>query len=234
MQPMEPQRLCWQSKEFTCSLCVLKEPGPLNLTDALGYLDTVKKQFQNQPEVYHHFLDIMKDFNRQVIDTPGVIQRVSTLFPGNRILIQGFNSFLPLGYRIDISENPAEPHTITVTTPMGTTTHLQQHQPLFNQPQTTATSFLGNLNNHSTVDKQRQPESEEFNHAIQYLNKIEARYADEPNKYTQFLDILQTYQKEQKHLRDHQVYVQVQHLFKDAPDLLAEFKVFLPEMLGGQ
>lgn len=29
-----------------------------------------------------------------------------------------------------------------------------------------------------------------------------------------------------------QVYLQVQHLFKDAPDLLAEFKVFLGEVAG--
>jgi paired amphipathic helix protein Sin3a len=48
------------------------------------------------------------------------------------------------------------------------------------------------------VDKQQQPESEEFIHAIQYLNKIKVRYADDLNKYMQFLDILQTYQKEQK------------------------------------
>lgn len=31
-----------------------------------------------------------------------------------------------------------------------------------------------------------------------------------------------------------QVYLQVQHLFKDAPDLLAEFKVFLGEVSGPQ
>lgn len=30
-----------------------------------------------------------------------------------------------------------------------------------------------------------------------------------------------------------QVYLQVQHLFKDAPDLLSEFKVFLGEVIGG-
>ncbi|KAJ6584994.1 paired amphipathic helix [Mycena capillaripes] len=95
---------------------------PLNVTDALSYLDAVKKQFKNQPEVYNRFLDVMKDFKDQAIDTAGVIQHVSQLFHGNRVLIQGFNTFLPLGYRIDVSNNSAEPHTITVTTPMGTTT----------------------------------------------------------------------------------------------------------------
>jgi paired amphipathic helix protein Sin3a len=35
---------------------------PLNVTDALSYLDAVKVQFHDQPDVYNHFLDIMKDF----------------------------------------------------------------------------------------------------------------------------------------------------------------------------
>ncbi|KAJ7916173.1 paired amphipathic helix, partial [Mycena leptocephala] len=95
---------------------------PLNVTDALGYLDAIKSQFADQPEVYNRFLDIMKDFKSKIIDTPAAIQRVSRLFHGNRILIQGFNTFLPVGYRIDVSKNPADPNTITVTTPMGTTT----------------------------------------------------------------------------------------------------------------
>jgi paired amphipathic helix protein Sin3a len=36
--------------------------SPLNVTDALSYLDAVKVQFHDQPDVYNHFLDIMKDF----------------------------------------------------------------------------------------------------------------------------------------------------------------------------
>lgn len=73
--------------------------------------------------------------------------------------------------------------------------------PGLHHPQTTAAaSFLNNLNNKNTIEK--QPPGEEFNHAILYLNKIKARYSDEPNVYKQFLDILQTYQKEQKHVQD--------------------------------
>jgi paired amphipathic helix protein Sin3a len=107
---------------------------------------------------------------------------------------------------------------------------------------------LGNLNNSNRNPIERQPPGE-FSHAILYLNKIKARYADDANTYRQFLDILQTYQKEQRHLHDvggnntfvlsvdgslaqSQVYVQVQHLFKDAPDLLLEFKDFLPDAVS--
>lgn len=38
---------------------------PLNVTDALSYLDAVKIQFAERPEVYNQFLDIMKDFKSQ-------------------------------------------------------------------------------------------------------------------------------------------------------------------------
>jgi len=37
----------------------------LKVEDALSYLDKVKLQFSNQPEVYNKFLDIMKEFKSQ-------------------------------------------------------------------------------------------------------------------------------------------------------------------------
>ena len=88
------------------------------LNDALTYLDQVKVRFQDQPEVYNKFLDIMKDFKSQAIDTPGVIDRVSTLFHGHPQLIQGFNTFLPPGYKIEAGYDN-DPNSIRVTTPSG-------------------------------------------------------------------------------------------------------------------
>lgn len=90
------------------------------LNDALSYLDQVKVQFAGNPDVYNQFLDIMKDFKSQAIDTPGVIGRVSQLFKGNPSLISGFNTFLPPGYRIECG-TADDPNQIRVTTPMGTT-----------------------------------------------------------------------------------------------------------------
>lgn len=53
------------------------------------------------------------------------------------------------------------------------------------------------------------------------------RFQDKPEIYKQFLEILQTYQREQKPIQD--VYAQVTTLFNAAPDLLEDFKQFLPE-----
>ncbi|KAJ3492184.1 hypothetical protein NLJ89_g11268 [Agrocybe chaxingu] len=110
--------------------------------------------------------------------------------------------------------------------------HPPPFEPLYSpgmQHTADAASFLHNLNNKGQVDAP----GGEFNHAIQYLNKIKARYADDQVTYKRFLDILQTYQKEQRHSQDSQVYVSVQVLFKDAPDLLAEFRDFLPDAVPG-
>ncbi|EIW64077.1 uncharacterized protein TRAVEDRAFT_32917 [Trametes versicolor FP-101664 SS1] len=222
------------------------------------------------------------------------------LFHGNPYLIQGFNTFLPPGYRIELNNDHTD--TITVTTPMGQMTqrttmygipttlarepggtpgvappysqppfglapppvlpvgigsgsrpvtpipihnhppphlgaemqgmrHLLSHSPGLQsrREENSAVSMLNSLNARQT---DKQP-SGEFHHAINYLNKIKLRYQDDPETYKQFLEILQTYQKEQKHVQDQtQVYAQVQMLFKDAPDLMDEFKDFLPEATG--
>ncbi|ORX58826.1 hypothetical protein DM01DRAFT_1301529 [Hesseltinella vesiculosa] len=314
---------------------------PLNVRDALSYLDQVKVQFSEQPDVYNRFLDIMKDFKSQAIDTPGVIERVSTLFKGHPMLISGFNTFLPPGYRIECSTDPMEPDVIRVTTPNGTTTtmptsssmdvdyyppastpqqqqqqKLQHHQlqqlppsqqqqqqrpplpPPYGTPAPPPVSGMPPLprsmpqppapssatvpppsSSHSPypsrhlpppptstilppsasasssqyVPHGRPPPSTiqpaegsptlpssplqngkrspvEFNHAINYVNKIKNRFANEPDTYKQFLEILQTYQKEQKPIQE--VYTQVQQLFNGNQDLLDEFKQFLPDITG--
>ncbi|KAF2235014.1 hypothetical protein EV356DRAFT_500937 [Viridothelium virens] len=310
------------------------------LNDALSYLDQVKVQFVDSPDVYNRFLDIMKDFKSGAIDTPGVIERVSTLFAGNPNLIQGFNTFLPPGYRIECGMGD-DPNSIRVTTPMGTTvSSLPAPRPLSPRAVPPSSSVTGDVqydagargasggwpqqqneagpggismspngrmmgplfmphtqNQTSPVDTREQqiaansatlahqqeqrgvsqlqnavtvaagasmggpgvqhlspsgravtpqphningvgPDGPpgaglekrgpvEFNHAISYVNKIKTRFASQPDIYKQFLEILQTYQRESKPIQD--VYAQVTHLFNSAPDLLEDFKQFLPE-----
>lgn len=77
----------------------------LKVEDALAYLEKVKIQFADQVNVYNQFLDIMKEFKAQSIDTTEVIRRVSNLFQGHKDLILGFNTFLPPGYKIKVTED---------------------------------------------------------------------------------------------------------------------------------
>ncbi|MED6241542.1 Paired amphipathic helix protein Sin3a, partial [Ataeniobius toweri] len=273
----------------------------LKVEDALSYLDQVKLQFGNQPQVYNDFLDIMKEFKSQSIDTPGVINRVSQLFKGHPDLIMGFNTFLPPGYKIEVQTNDlvnvTTPGQIHYITPQGisvqnipatvassqpsshhqhqslpqtslhtTTTPTIATQPALNkaskliqspahtpssQPNPSIPSYASPRSPsgqpHTPVSstpssgpplQNNQPV--EFNHAINYVNKIKNRFQGQPDIYKAFLEILHTYQKEQRNakeaggnytpaLTEQEVYTQVARLFKNQEDLLSEFGQFLPD-----
>lgn len=253
------------------------------LNDALTYLDQVKVRYRNRPGVYNHFLDIMKDFKSQNIDTPGVIDRVSSLFRGHNDLIQGFNTFLPNGYRIDCVSDGVDTNHIQVTTPMGVQIRpdsvdyerwsegqQQQQQQQQQQLQQQQLQQPGQQARHEYEVAQAvaggpqqmvpamgmvggQPQvglpmmgqgqmdmvhggaqgahvgnggPVEFDYTIAYVNRIRNRFANQPDVYKSFLEILQTYQRMQLDMGE--VYAQVSQLFRDAPDLLEDFKRFLP------
>ncbi|CAL1277736.1 unnamed protein product [Larinioides sclopetarius] len=266
----------------------------LKVEDALSYLDQVKYKFGNQPQVYNDFLDIMKEFKSQSIDTPGVIQRVSNLFRGHPELIVGFNTFLPPGYRIEVQPNeqvqvsipgtnvaggqgptsltihPTGPPSATVH-PIPQTNHAGRDasphaSPVAKPPPVANSQPHANSQNQHPHHQNSPPHSQsggvspgsgnspnsapppanqpvEFNHAINYVNKIKNRFQGQPEIYKQFLEILHTYQKEQRNLKDGvntanspltegEVYDQVAKLFQNQEDLLQEFGQFLPDANG--
>jgi paired amphipathic helix protein Sin3a len=290
----------------------------LRVEDALVYLDDVKREFGDRPRIYNEFLEIMKNFKSQEVDTPGVINRVSKLFRGYNNLILGFNKFLPDGYKIsleDLERQDAEyarqqqlqqkhqqgpgqqghgyfrPGAAPGSAPPG---HLmnqqregppghqgpapgamqgqgygqkrppqgqggqhQQGQPPMNRPgpkpqgpasakvmsqqpaQGMPSLHAGNPPQAQRAPPAQQPPQQapqhqavEFDHAISYVTNIKKRFADDPNTYHQFLEILHTYQKEQRGIKE--VLEQVASLFADHPDLLKEFTFFLPDAVQEQ
>ncbi|KAG8818871.1 Transcriptional regulatory protein sin3 [Serendipita sp. 401] len=218
---------------------------PLNVTDAMRYLDSVKTRFHDRPEVYNRFLDIMKDFKSAVIDTPGVIERVSRLFAANQDLVRGFNTFLPVGYFIEAGLNGYitvhSPHgtshfsavdpTATFQPPMNMPTNMTYHNSLppaefpqgSNSTQSrspyVAPAAMNDVSMHPSEpneDKQAQ-----YQKAIQFVNKIKNRLAGEPETYKTFLELIQKYGD-----NDVTVQQQIHTLLKGAPDLQAEIKEF--------
>uniref|UniRef100_A0A8D0CZC5 Paired amphipathic helix protein Sin3b n=1 Tax=Sander lucioperca TaxID=283035 RepID=A0A8D0CZC5_SANLU len=218
----------------------------LLVEDALSYLDQVKIRFANDPGIYNKFLDIMKEFKSQSIDTPGVINRVSQLFHGHPDLVLGFNAFLPPGYRIEVPKNgvaflQSPFSTQSVTTSAVTVTSGPPEPPSrLSLPLTSRES-----QNQATTSSVSPPASEtspvEFDSAISYVNKIKNRFLDHPEIYRAFLEILHTYQKEQLEVKESrggrgssgmtedEVFSKVASLFKGQEDLLAEFGQFLPD-----
>uniref|UniRef100_A0A287D2N8 SIN3 transcription regulator family member B n=1 Tax=Ictidomys tridecemlineatus TaxID=43179 RepID=A0A287D2N8_ICTTR len=160
------------------------EKLPVHVEDALTYLDQVKIRFGSDPATYNGFLEIMKEFKSQSIDTPGVIRRVSQLFHEHPDLIVGFNAFLPLGYRIDIPKNGK----LNIQSPLTSQENSHNHGDC-------AEDFKQQMP--YKEDKPQVPlesDSVEFNNAISYVNKIKTRFLDHPEIYRSFLEILHTYQ----------------------------------------
>ncbi|KAI8986626.1 hypothetical protein BD414DRAFT_522337 [Trametes punicea] len=217
---------------------------PLNVSDALSYLDQVKMQFAERPDVYNKFLDIMKDFKSQLIDTPGVIERVSNLFHGHPALIQGFNTFLPAGYRIETTAHP-DPNYITVTTPAGTTTQATNSVFNYTGGGTNVPPPPGAVAHEAELPIVSQ---ETLKPALDYVTKVKTRYANEPEMYRKFLSILS---ESSDTMQDHkdirgmeswsvallsakypkgETLRKIGNLLQDAPDLMREFIQFLPDV----
>ncbi|KAI3670024.1 hypothetical protein L6452_41600 [Arctium lappa] len=88
--------------------------GSSTTNDALTYLKEVKDMFHDQIEIYDMFLDVLKDFQAQRIDTTGVIARVKELFEGHNNLIFGFSTFLPKRYGSTVIDDEEPPPKRTV------------------------------------------------------------------------------------------------------------------------
>ncbi|KAL1743974.1 hypothetical protein HDZ31DRAFT_39684 [Schizophyllum fasciatum] len=132
----------------------------------------------------------MKEFKSSLIDTPGVIKRVSQLFNGHPGLIQGFNTFLPVGYRIECTGDSG----ITVTTPTGTVMQASdmrwsEHKPgpSHHLPAAApeAMEYLQSIK-HSNPEKHRQlmdvlrAAAQDSGDRAQYMDDIQAIFVDEP------------------------------------------------------
>lgn len=70
----------------------------------MDYLDAVKLEFRDQPEIYDEFLAIMGRFKTKQMLPPDVIVEVARLFRGRNSLVLRFNRFLPEGYKIGLDD----------------------------------------------------------------------------------------------------------------------------------
>ena len=190
---------------------------------ALSYLDEVKYKYINQPEVYNDFLNIMSEFKSQKLDTPGVIDRVTNLFKDHPELYQGFNVFLPPGYKIDVvrSNLPNPPRTAVSN----------EHENFASSSSTTSAPTARDI----------LPGT--FDHAINFVNKVKERFLDQPDKYRRFLRILHKYQRDTQSNNENSsgrgrsiggasleidVYLEITRLFGNHRDLIIEFGQMLP------
>ena len=168
----------------------------LTVENAIAYLDKIKLKFHDRPEIYNQFLDIMKECQAQSIDTRCVIERVKQLFQGHRTLILGFNTFLPPEHQIEFSDDALVDVAVDQMCPQSFLPPGRKGVP---PP--------------LTFEQEQQAQS--------FVDKVKKTFEDEPGTVRAFLEILQTYTKEQN---EQKILEELSHLFKDHLDLLADFR----------
>ncbi|RDB18702.1 Paired amphipathic helix protein pst1 [Hypsizygus marmoreus] len=190
----------------------------------------------------------MKEFKNEMIDTPGVIKRVSHLFNGHPSLIQGFNTFLPVGYRIECSTDAHDANFITVTTPTGTTMQTTNNgpgkgpilwstshaQPARGEPLGRPASGRGLAQRLAARRLYRHPTQERSVSMARPLSPLCNTYRKSSNgvtprrtgsSWTFFHNTMpHPIRSMRRRCRN-----RCARLFKDAPDLRSDFRIFMPE-----
>ncbi|KAI9452415.1 hypothetical protein BJY52DRAFT_913510 [Lactarius psammicola] len=135
------------------------------------------------------------------IDTPGVLERVVMLFRGHPYLIEGFNTFLPVGYHIEVGSDSQLSEVVTITTPLGTI----------------VLPTPGGYKNQIVSP------------AMKYVQRVKARFSSDTDIYKQFLEIFSNYKS--RRASNAELVARVEELFKDAPDLSSTFlDLLLPDV----
>lgn len=117
--------MTWEAYESQRSL---EHNSRVKVEDAQAYLARVKSQYEGEPAIYIRFLDAMKEFKAQTIDTNEVIGRAVALLSGRKALILGFNPFLPPGYKIEVEENARGMLSVRFSHPGGVSELLTQQK----------------------------------------------------------------------------------------------------------
>ncbi|KAL1237439.1 Paired amphipathic helix protein Sin3b [Trichinella pseudospiralis] len=207
--------------------------------EVLAYIEKVRVQFMTNPSVYLEFLETLEEQRKQKIDTLTFVKRLLSLFLDCPHLIVNMKDLLPSGFWLDDRSN----HVLLMW-PNGQMMSLSKSD-IIAERQAATTSRPQIVSSDSTVvssvmqaAKQPANQAEEFNRALAYVNKIKMRYANKPEIYSQFLEILNSYQKcaQQSSIQsaverakfEEKLYKTVTKLFSHDADLLSEFTRFLP------
>uniref|UniRef100_A0A4W6CNU9 SIN3 transcription regulator family member Aa n=1 Tax=Lates calcarifer TaxID=8187 RepID=A0A4W6CNU9_LATCA len=217
---------------------LLKQLAIVDFIDTPGVISRVSQLFKGHPDLimgFNTFLPPGYKIEVQTNDlvnvtTPGQIHHITP----HGISVQN----IPITGAA--TQHQAQlPSAATTTAPPLLTqpTPAKMSKPL--QPQALTPSSQSNPGT-PTGPPMQNNQPVEFNHAINYVNKIKNRFQGQPDIYKAFLEILHTYQKEQRNakeaggnytpaLTEQEVYAQVARLFKNQEDLLSEFGQFLPD-----
>eukprot|EP01084_Bolivina_argentea_P034850 64560_1 len=182
------------------------------IDDAKNFLERVKEAFKNKKGVYDRFVEIMKNFKHDRLNTGGVIKEVQDLFAGHDDLFIGFQNFLPAA---------------------GLVTQDELRQTMQNITDSVPPNMRGNGHNTMGNTDTSNSAPPDFNMAVTFICKIKRRFGSHRRIYQEFLQILQHFQtaaqaNDTSVIKD--VKMRIRALFRDHPDLLDQFDYFLPPL----
>ncbi|KAG0049536.1 hypothetical protein BGZ83_005691 [Gryganskiella cystojenkinii] len=194
-----------------------KQQSPI-YRNAVDYVGSVKKAYENNPKVYTEFLSALELYHGLSLPIDQLVRTVMTLFQDQPELLLGFKEFLPEAQGLlnqlvppmmysEYKGNTVVAAPTTLSTGAGTEQHQQQ------QDSSNINEIL--TNGHAAAD---------------YLSLVKERSQVEPDMYQHLITLLRKYQKDHSYSN---LYFYVSIILRYHPHLLQRFHSFLPMVTSG-
>ncbi|KAL0222570.1 hypothetical protein RCL1_002424 [Eukaryota sp. TZLM3-RCL] len=183
---------------------------------ALAYIRRVSEVLG--PSGYESFVSVLNEFTTSRIDTLTVINRVCDLLGEHPTLAQGFNSFLPQGYKMPL------PHEISAMRD-AKLAHIQKEED--GTSLDTHHSLDFSVVNFASETELTPPEQDLFAEAVKFVSLLKDRYNNEPDKLNYILQIVRDFSNGTKSIPELDSEV-LEFLSDSSPDLVLSWMQFLP------
>lgn len=171
--------------------------GPGEVNHAVNFVAKVKQRFARDPERYKLFLEVLHQYEENQPGTEFLTGTVAGLFKDSPDLLKEFLFFLPPQVQLALQQQGLTDPSLSLAPPPGP----PPPQPPTSEP--------------------------DMSLAVNFLNKVKLRFANERDKYQLFLELLHEY--ERGNIPPEEVLAAVNKLLVHHPDLCREFTYFLPE-----
>ncbi|KAF9950665.1 Paired amphipathic helix protein Sin3b [Mortierella alpina] len=183
--------------------------------NAVDYVGSVKKAYENNPKVYTEFLTALEQYHGTSLQIDQLVRTVMGLFQDQPDLLLGFKEFLPEAQGLMNQLVPPMMYSDYKGNAAKSPVAAQQISPVAGTPQ--GTQQEGNINSilnngHAAAD---------------FLSLIKEKSQQEPDMYQHLITLLRKFQKEHSYAN---LYFYVSIILRYHPHLLQRFHKFLPSV----
>ncbi|KAF9429978.1 hypothetical protein BGZ94_008783 [Podila epigama] len=199
--------------------------------NAVDYVGSVKKAYENNPRVYSEFLEALEQYHGSRLTIEELVRTVMALFQDQPELLMGFKEFLPeaqgilnrlvppMTYSDHRKANAKVAPPVSLPTVLTNIPTVQSTVPTLGQEQPSDGSNnineIFNNNDHAAAD---------------FLTLIKERSQREPDMYQHMISFLRKFQKDHSYST---LYFYVSIILRYHPQLLQRFHNFLPKAISG-